>query len=103
MSVRPPLGFNPRPRRLSTSTDAFQLHPDVASYGTTSYVARARAAGADFRACLAAAIKSLALDATCEDAPCGIAGAWTTPRTTKLHAMSYVYERAVQVLSLIHI
>jgi hypothetical protein len=26
-SLRPPLAFNPRPRRLSTSTDAFQLHP----------------------------------------------------------------------------
>jgi hypothetical protein len=26
--------FNPRPRRLSTSTDAFQLHPDVRSYVT---------------------------------------------------------------------
>eukprot|EP00982_Pelagococcus_subviridis_P014947 31367-Pelagococcus_subviridis.AAC.5 len=26
--------FNPRPRRLSTSTDAFQLHPDVRSYRT---------------------------------------------------------------------
>ena len=29
-SLRPsPLAFNPRPRRLSTSTDAFQLHPDI--------------------------------------------------------------------------
>jgi hypothetical protein len=27
--------FNPRPRRLSTSTDAFELHPDIRSYGTT--------------------------------------------------------------------
>jgi hypothetical protein len=26
--------FNARPRRLSTSTDAFELHPDIASYGT---------------------------------------------------------------------
>ena len=34
-SLRPPLAFNPRPRRLSTPTDAFQLHPDVRSYGTT--------------------------------------------------------------------
>ena len=34
-SLRPPLPFNPRPRRLSTPTDAFQLHPDIASYGTT--------------------------------------------------------------------
>ena len=33
--LRPPLAFNPRPRRLSTPTDAFQLHPDVRSYGTT--------------------------------------------------------------------
>ena len=36
VSLRPPLGFNPdTPRRLSTPSDAFQLHPDVASYGTT--------------------------------------------------------------------
>ena len=28
------LAFNPRPRRLSTPTDAFQIHPDIASYGT---------------------------------------------------------------------
>ena len=34
-SLRPPLAFNPRPRRLSTPSDAFELHPDVASYGTT--------------------------------------------------------------------
>ena len=31
MSLRPPLAFNPRPRRLSTPTDAFQLHPDIQS------------------------------------------------------------------------
>ena len=29
VSLRPPLAFNPRPRRLSTPTDAFQLHPDI--------------------------------------------------------------------------
>ena len=35
-SLRPgSLGFNPRPRRLSTPTDAFQLHPDIRSYRTT--------------------------------------------------------------------
>ena len=34
-SLRPPLALNTRPRRLSTSTDAFQLHPDVHLYGTT--------------------------------------------------------------------
>jgi hypothetical protein len=28
-SLRPPLAFNPRPRRLSTPTDAFQLHPAI--------------------------------------------------------------------------
>ena len=54
MSLRPPLGFDPRPRRLSTPTDAFELHPDVRSYGTTlkslakqlsfCYVANCRAA-----------------------------------------------------------
>ena len=35
MSLRSPLAFNPRPRRLSTPTDAFQLHPAIALYGTT--------------------------------------------------------------------
>ena len=35
VSLRPPLAFNPRPRRLSTPTDAFQLHPAIALYGTT--------------------------------------------------------------------
>ena len=34
-SLRPPLAFNPRLRRLSTPTDAFELHPDIALYGTT--------------------------------------------------------------------
>ena len=29
VSLRPPLGFNPRHRRLSTPSDAFQLHPDI--------------------------------------------------------------------------
>ena len=33
-SLRPPLGFNPRPRRLSTPTDAYELHPDIRSYGS---------------------------------------------------------------------
>ena len=33
--IRPPLAFNTRLRYLSTPTDAFELHPDVASYGTT--------------------------------------------------------------------
>ena len=33
VSLRPHLGFNTRPRRLSTPTDAFELHPDIASYG----------------------------------------------------------------------
>ena len=36
VSLRPgSLAFNPRPRRLSTPTDAFQLHPAVRSYRTT--------------------------------------------------------------------
>jgi hypothetical protein len=34
VSLRPHHGFNPRPRRLSTPTDAFQLHPDIRSYRT---------------------------------------------------------------------
>ena len=33
-SLRPPLGFNPRPRRLSTPPDAYELHPDIRSYGS---------------------------------------------------------------------
>jgi len=33
-SLRPPLAFNPRPRRLSTPPDAFEHHPDIALYGT---------------------------------------------------------------------
>jgi chromate transporter len=40
-SLRPPLAFNPRPRRLSTSTDAFELHPDLrfeAFYRTGSII-----------------------------------------------------------------
>ena len=46
-SLRPPLaGFNPdTPRRLSTPTDAFQLHPDVRSYGTTLSVGARKASG----------------------------------------------------------
>ena len=35
VSLRPPLAFNARHRRLSTPTDAFQLHPDVRLYRTT--------------------------------------------------------------------
>jgi hypothetical protein len=29
VSLRPPHAFNPRPRRLSTPPDAFELHPDI--------------------------------------------------------------------------
>jgi hypothetical protein len=45
VSLRPPLAFNARPRRLSTPSDAFQLHPNIRSYGTTlkSLVAAAAA------------------------------------------------------------
>jgi hypothetical protein len=39
-SLRPSLAFNPRPRRLSTPTDAFELHPDIRSYGTALSVHR---------------------------------------------------------------
>jgi len=41
VSLRPSLAFNPRPRRLSTPSDAFELHPDIALYGTTLSAARA--------------------------------------------------------------
>ena len=34
VSLRPPLGFDPRHRRLSTSTDAYELHPDFRLYRT---------------------------------------------------------------------
>ena len=34
VSLRPPLPFNTRPRRLSTPTDTFQLHPDFRLYRT---------------------------------------------------------------------
>ena len=36
MSLRPRLAFNTRPRRLSTPPDAYELHPDITLYGTTS-------------------------------------------------------------------
>jgi transcription initiation factor IIE alpha subunit len=36
VSPRPLLAFDPRPRRLSTPTDAFELHPDVASNDGTA-------------------------------------------------------------------
>jgi hypothetical protein len=36
LSLRPgSLAFNPRPRRLSTPSDAFELRPDIALFGTT--------------------------------------------------------------------
>ena len=41
-SLRPHPAFNPRPRRLSTPTDACQLHPDIALYGTTLRLPRER-------------------------------------------------------------
>jgi len=44
-SLRPPLAFNTRPRRLSTPPDAFQLHPDIRLYGTTLRAARRGEAG----------------------------------------------------------
>ena len=38
VSFRPsPLGFDPRPRRLSTPSDAFQLHPDLLSGGDAGH------------------------------------------------------------------
>ena len=35
VSLRPPLAFNHRPRRLSTPTDAYELHPDNRSEPAT--------------------------------------------------------------------
>ena len=43
VSLRPPLAFNPRPRCLSTPTDAFQLHPDFACMERPSEQSRRRA------------------------------------------------------------
>jgi len=40
VSLRPPLAFNPRPRRLSTPPDAFELHPDIARMERPSVVIR---------------------------------------------------------------
>ena len=48
VSLRPgSLAFNPRPRRLSTPTDAFELHPDIAAENDAP--ARARATACDRR------------------------------------------------------
>ena len=54
VSLRLRHGFNPRPRRLSTSTDAFQLHPDVASHGPST-VSRSCPRWTRRRRCLPAA------------------------------------------------
>ena len=42
-SLRSSLAFNPRPRRLSTPPDAYELHPDIALYGTALRRDEARA------------------------------------------------------------
>jgi hypothetical protein len=47
LSAHPTVGFNPRPRRLSTPTDAFELHPDVCLSLPQS---RSRSARASFEA-----------------------------------------------------
>ena len=43
VSLRPPLAFNPRPRRLSTSTDAFQRAAGSTSSSTRSFIPTASA------------------------------------------------------------
>ena len=49
-SLRPHHAFNPdTPRRLSTSTDAFEPHPAIASYGTTLGALFNRRAAAEAR------------------------------------------------------
>ena len=40
------LAFNPRPRRLSTPSDAFELHPDIRSYGPSTLSIAARISSA---------------------------------------------------------
>jgi hypothetical protein len=46
VSLRPPLAFKPRPRRLSTPTDAFQLHPTPPSRGGVAVQVEEREGGA---------------------------------------------------------
>ena len=78
----------------------YGLPPDA------SYVAVARAEGADFEACAAAA--RAAIDGgeegvgggvgvggvACAASPCSFAGAWTTERRSRMVGMSYLRERA---------
>ena len=61
-----------------------------------TYVAVAREEGADFEQCLASVLEAMDADATCDRAPCSFGGAWTTPRKSRVYAMSYLYERAAQ-------
>ena len=63
-SLRPPLAFNPRPRRLSTPTDAFELHPAIRLYRTSLSAkerreedARTLVAALPFESGIAAAIR----------------------------------------------
>ena len=67
VSLRPPPAFNPRPRRLSTPPDAFQLHPDV--QGTTAQCCSART-----RAAAAAAARGAGVKAAARGASCGSCG-----------------------------
>ena len=57
-----------------------------------AYVAVAREEGADFEQCLASVLEAMDADATCDRAPCSFGGAWTTPRKSRVYAMSYLYE-----------
>jgi len=61
-----------------------------------SYRAKAREEGADFDACLTSVRAALMADGECDAPPCSFGGAWTTPRSTTLYGMSYLYERAEQ-------
>ena len=54
------------------------------------YDAKAREEGADFDACLASVRKALKKDDSCDSPPCSFAGAWTTPRSTKLYGMAHI-------------
>ena len=49
------------------------------------YDAKAREEGADFDSCLASVREALKKDDSCDSPPCSFAGAWTTPRSTKLY------------------
>ena len=51
VSLRPTLAFNTRPRRLSTPSDAYELHPNIRLYGQLPSAPAARRREAPSGAC----------------------------------------------------